>query len=175
MTAARTIWLTGLPASGKTTLARELASELERRGISTVLLDGDELRTTVHADLGFGRDDRAEHVRRTAALCRAAMARGSWPIVALVSPWRTDREAAYAAIGNVLEVHVATPLAVCMQRDGKSWYARARQGIMHGLTGWDAPYEAPSAPEVRYDAAQTTVADGVGSILRQLIMVRALP
>ena len=160
-----TIWLTGLPASGKTTLAKALVDALVALKQETVCIDGDELRRNLHVDLGFSREDRAEQVRRVAELCRTALARGSWPIVALVSPFRTDRESAYRRIGFALEVYVATNVGICRARDPKGIYAQAVRGERFGLTGWDAPYEPPTAPGIVYDAGRHSVQQGVESIL----------
>lgn len=164
----RTIWLTGLPASGKSTLAQALIQALRGRGLEAVLLDGDDLRASAHTDLGFSRQDRAEQVRRTACLARDALSGGRWAVVALVSPYRQDRREAFVLAHPVIEVHVATTLAVCRQRDPKGLYARAAQGRLVGLTGVDAPYEPPESPAVRYDAGVMGVADGVALVFELL-------
>jgi adenylylsulfate kinase len=153
---APTVWFTGLSGAGKTTIARALAESLAARGLAHHLLDGDELRATLSADLGFSREDRAEQVRRTAHLARILGEAGVIPLVALVSPIRADRDAARAlhAPGRFLEVHVATPLEVCEQRDVKGLYARARAGEVADLTGVGQDYEAPAGPELTIDAAE---------------------
>ncbi|MGH2870627.1 MAG: adenylyl-sulfate kinase [Solirubrobacteraceae bacterium] len=147
-----TIWLTGLPGSGKTTVARSLQSDLASRGLHTCVLDGDELRTGLSSDLGMSRADRAEQARRVAHVAAIVAARGVVPIVALVSPFAEDRDRArmiHERAGiQFLEVWVNTPAQVCEARDPKGLYARAAAGRLSGLTGRDAPYEPPPAPEL---------------------------
>jgi adenylyl-sulfate kinase len=150
---APTVWFTGLSGAGKTTIARALAEALSERGLAHRLLDGDELRATLSADLGFSSEDRSEQVRRTAHLARILGESGVIPLVALVSPIRADRDAARAlhATGRFLEVHVATPLEVCEQRDVKGLYAKARSGDLSDLTGVGQAYEPPLSPELIID------------------------
>ncbi len=148
-----TVWLTGLPAAGKTTLARALRTALAAEGASAVILDGDELRHGVSADLGFSAADREEQVRRVDAFAQVVLGNGVVPIVALVSPCRAAREAVrerHRAAGlGFVEVWVDAPVSVCAARDPKGLYAQARAGRLHGLTGVDEPYEPPADPEVR--------------------------
>ena len=153
---APTVWFTGLSGAGKTTIARAVAALLTERGMAHTVLDGDELRATLSADLGFSIEDRAEQVRRTAHLARILGDAGVIPLVALVSPVRADRDAARAlhGPGRFIEVHVATPLEVCEQRDTKGLYAQARAGSVPDLTGIGQDYEAPSAPELTLDAGR---------------------
>lgn len=172
MSAAGCIWLTGLPAAGKTTLGRAIVAALQVRGRAAVLLDGDELRRGPNADLGFSAADRALAAERTAQLALEHAARGTVAVVALVSPYRSDRDGARARLTAAglpfAEVHVDTPLAVCEARDPKGLYERARRGELHGLTGVDDVYERPPAPDFRFgpatapaDAARA-IADAVG-------------
>lgn len=156
---APTVWFTGLSGAGKTTIARAVAVLLAERGIAHTVLDGDELRATLSADLGFTREDRAEQVRRTAHLARILGIAGVIPLVALVSPVRADRDAARGihGTGQFIEVHVATPLEVCEQRDTKGLYARARAGDIPDLTGIGQDYEAPTAPDLRLEAGHREV------------------
>lgn len=150
------VWLTGLPASGKSTLARRLARELEARGRAVEVLDGDELRATMSRDLGFSRADRDRHVARVGLVAERASERGVVAIAALVSPYAAARAAVRAQAARFVEVHVECPLEVCEARDPKRLYARARAGELAGLTGVDAPYEAPRAPELRVRTAEET-------------------
>jgi adenylyl-sulfate kinase len=147
-----TVWFTGLPASGKSTIAAGLEAHLLGEGRSAYILDGDNLRHGLNGDLGFSAADRAENVRRTAEVSALLADAGVVVLVALVSPYRADRAAARAAHERrslpFLEVHVATPLEECERRDPTGLYARARAGELPGLTGVDDPYEPPEAAEV---------------------------
>jgi adenylyl-sulfate kinase len=140
------LWFTGLSGAGKTTLARGVEAALWGRGRDVRLLDGDELRRTLSADLGFSRADRDENVRRIAALARREADAGQWVIVAAISPYVAQRLAARRSCQPhfFVEIHVATPLTVCEARDPKGLYARARRGELPGFTGIDDPYEPPT-------------------------------
>jgi adenylyl-sulfate kinase len=150
--AGATVWFTGLPASGKSTVAAGVEARLLAAGRNAYVLDGDNLRHGLNGDLGFSASDRAENVRRTAEVSALLADAGVVVLVALVSPYRADRAAARAAHERrelpFLEVHVATPLEECERRDPKGLYARARAGELRGLTGIDDPYEPPEAAEV---------------------------
>ena len=154
---APTVWFTGLSGAGKTTIARAVAQLLTGAGIAHALLDGDELRATLSFDLGFSREDRAEQVRRVGHLARILGDAGVIPLVALVSPFRADRDAVRAlhTPGQFIEVHVATTLEVCAARDVKGLYARSTvRGAAGGddlLTGVGQEYEAPETPEIILD------------------------
>ncbi len=147
-----TIWMTGLPASGKSTVAAAVEARLVGEGRPAYVLDGDNLRHGLNGDLGFSADDRAENVRRTAEVAALLADAGVVVLVALVSPYRADRAAARAVHERLelpfLEVHVATTLEECERRDPKGLYARARAGELTHLTGVDDPYEPPQSPEV---------------------------
>ena len=147
-----TVWLTGLPASGKSTLAVEIEALLIGAGRPALRLDGDNLRQGLNGDLGFSAEDRAENVRRTAHAAALLAEAGVVALVALVSPFVADRATArriHAAAGiPFLEVWVATPLAECERRDPKGHYARARAGGLPGFTGVGDVYEPPAAPEL---------------------------
>ncbi len=147
-----TVWMTGLPASGKSTVAAGVEATLLERGRSAYVLDGDNLRHGLNGDLGFSADDRAENVRRTAEVSALLADAGVVVLVALVSPYRADRQAARGAHDRrglpFLEVWVATSLEECERRDPKGLYARARAGELKGLTGVDDPYEPPESPDV---------------------------
>ncbi|HEX4692469.1 MAG TPA: adenylyl-sulfate kinase [Solirubrobacteraceae bacterium] len=148
-----TVWLTGLPASGKSTLAAAVEARLLAEGRAAYVLDGDNLRHGLNGDLGFSPEDRAENVRRTAEVAALIADAGVVSLASLVSPYIADREAARAVHEHrgiaFLEVHVATSLAECERRDPKGLYARARAGELDGLTGVGAPYEAPESPDLR--------------------------
>ena len=147
-----TVWMTGLPASGKSTVAAAIEARALGEGRSAYVLDGDNLRHGLNGDLGFSAEDRTENVRRTAEVAALLADAGVLVLVALVSPYRADRAAARAVHDRLslpfLEVHVATSLEECERRDPKGLYARARAGELQHLTGVDDPYEPPSDPDV---------------------------
>jgi adenylyl-sulfate kinase len=163
---APTVWFTGLSGAGKSTIASALSEQLVERGVANHVLDGDELRATLSADLGFSPADRTEQVRRTAHLARILGDAGVIPIVALVSPIRADRDAARALheSGRFIEVHVATSLAVCESRDVKGLYRRAHLGELADLTGVGQVYEPPLAPELVLDGGDGSVEDSAAAV-----------
>jgi adenylyl-sulfate kinase len=148
-----TVWFTGLPGAGKTTLASAVERALLSSDHAVYRLDGDELRRTICADLGFDRAARGENVRRVAHIARMLADAGVIALVALISPYESDRAAArqlhQQADLRFIEVHVDTPVEVCRQRDPKGLYAGAMAGDVHLLTGVDDPYEPPEHPELR--------------------------
>ena len=147
-----TVWLTGLSGSGKSSVAAELERRLVASGRPAYLLDGDNLRHGLNADLGFSAADRAENVRRVAEVARLLADSGVVAVVSLVSPYRADRDRARTVHTQAdlafLEVFVDTPLEVCEARDPKGMYAKARAGEITGFTGIDDPYEAPASPDL---------------------------
>ena len=148
----QTWWLTGLPGAGKTTLATGLVAALQARGELALLLDGDALRAGLHVDLDYSPAGRRAQAVRTAHVAKAAIERGVWPVVALVSPMRADRAAAAQILGGMIEIHVTTSATVCAQRDAKGLWAKAATGKLRELTGYDAPHEAPwSPPAIQID------------------------
>jgi adenylyl-sulfate kinase len=153
-----TIWFTGLPASGKSTLAVEVEALLIGAGRPALRLDGDNLRHGLNGDLGFSADDRAENVRRTAHAAALLAEAGVVALVALVSPYAADRATARAiheAAGVPFhEIWVSTGLAECERRDPKGLYARARAGELPGLTGVGDVYEVPESPDLEIGGAE---------------------
>lgn len=143
-----TLWLTGLPSSGKTTLARAIAEKLRARGEAAVLLDGDEVRKTLSADLGFDLAARRENVRRVGAAAELITRSGVFAVVALVSPLAASRaevKAHHAEHGQAFfEIYLSAPLSVCEARDTKGLYARGRAGLARDVTGLDSPFEPPT-------------------------------
>jgi adenylyl-sulfate kinase len=166
-----TVWMTGLPGSGKSTIASGVEASLLAAGRSAYILDGDNLRHGLNGDLGFSAADRTENVRRTAEVSALLTDAGVVVLVALVSPYRADRDAARAvhvARGlPFLEVHVATSLEECERRDPKGLYARARAGEIPGLTGVDDPYEPPESPDLVVGAGEP-VEEAVAAVLSAL-------
>ena len=147
-----TIWLTGLPCAGKTTLANALSEALRKRGAPVVVLDGDDVRRSLSVDLGFDEASRRENVRRCGAIAELVTRSGVFAVVALISPSAAAREAVRAlhvARGHrFLEIYLSAPLSVCEARDTKGLYARGRAGLARQVTGLDAPFEAPTAAEL---------------------------
>jgi adenylyl-sulfate kinase len=166
-----TVWLTGLPASGKSTIGAALEERLVRSGRYAYLLDGDNLRHGICADLGFSEADRARNIARAGEIALLFADAGAIAIVALVSPLAAARRAVrgrHERLGlPFIEVFVDTPVGVCEARDPKGLYARARAGEVHGLTGVDAPYEAPHRADlvVTPEVAVPVVVDSVLQIL----------
>jgi adenylyl-sulfate kinase len=174
---AFTVWFTGLPQSGKSTLAEALAVELrDRRGHSNLeVLDGDVIRTELSRGLGFSREDRDENIRRIAFVCKVLTRAGVPNIVAAVSPYREARARARAEIGRFVEVHCAAAPDDCAARDYKGNWARARAGEITGFTGVDDPYEEPLDPDLRIDTVGRTVEEGVREIVACLEARAYLP
>jgi adenylyl-sulfate kinase len=162
------IWLTGLPSAGKTTIGKELVPRLVERGWYTDLLDGDEIRLGLSADLGFDRKSRETHAARVAFLSKLLARNGSVPIVALISPYRSSRADARKMIGRFVEVYVSTPLDICEGRDVKGLYKKARAGQIKEMTGVDDPYEPPEHPEIVVDTLKLTPAESAEFILHEL-------
>ena len=156
--AGATVWMTGLPASGKSTLAVEVEALLVGAGRPALRLDGDNLRHGLNGDLGFSAEERAENVRRTAHAAALLAEAGVVALVALVSPYRSDRDAARKIHEEAgvpfLEVWVSTALAECERRDPKGLYARARAGELPGLTGVGDVYEEPEHADVEIGGAE---------------------
>lgn len=156
--AAVTVWLTGLPAAGKSTLAAGLVRWLRSEGRPACVLDGDDLRLGLSVDLGFSASDRQENVRRAAEVARLVAQAGVVAVVSLVSPYAAHRAAARAVHARAgvrfIEVFVDTPPQQCRSRDPKGLYARAARGEITHLTGADDPYEPPERPEVRVAAGE---------------------
>ena len=147
-----TVWMTGLPASGKSTIAAALEERLARDGFRSYRLDGDNLRYGLNSDLGFDPGDRAENIRRVAHVASLFADSGTIAIVSVISPYEVDRELARSVHDRTglefLEIFVDTPLEECERRDPKGLYARAREGKVRGFTGVDAPYEVPQEADL---------------------------
>ncbi len=168
------LWLTGLPSAGKTTIARELLPRLRASGRRVELLDGDEIRKGISADLGFDRAARETHAARVTYVAKVLARNDVIPIVALISPYRSSRARAREEIGPFVEVYVNTPLSVCETRDVKGLYRRARAGEIRGMTGVDDPYEPPESPEITIAAATMTPSESADRILAELVRLGRL-
>lgn len=169
------IWLTGLPSAGKTTIARELVRLLNAEGRFVDLLDGDEVRRGLSADLGFDRRSREVHAGRVAFVAKLLARNGAIPIVALISPYRTSRAHARQEIGRFVEVYVNTPVEVCEQRDVKGLYKKARSGEMKEMTGVNDPYEVPESPEIVVDTVRMSPTESAEFIRKELVRLGFLP
>ena len=164
-----TLWLTGLPSAGKTTLALALADVLRARGVDVEILDGDQVRTQLSAGLGFTRQDRETQVTRIGFVAELLARHGVTVLVPVIAPYADARarvRAHHAEHGTaLLEVHLTTPLQVCAERDVKGLYAKAFRGEIRSMTGVDDPYEVPLDPDLRID---TSAADRDASVAQLL-------
>ncbi len=168
-----TMWFTGLPASGKSTIASALEQVLVQRGIHAYRLDGDNIRHGLNKNLGFSREDRAENIRRIGEVAKLFTDSGCVALTAFISPYISDRDAnrKLHAQDNLsfIEVFVDAPLEVCEQRDPKGQYKKARSGELKGFTGVDDPYEPPRKPELVLKTAESSVSECVQACLDLLM------
>ena len=143
------IWFTGLSGSGKSTIANSLDVELNKRGLRTYILDGDNIRLGLNKDLGFSPESRKENIRRISEVAKLFADSGTVVMAAFISPFKEDRESARDVIGSdYVEVFVDTPIEECIKRDPKGLYKKAIAGEIKGFTGIDAPYEEPLSSEI---------------------------
>jgi adenylyl-sulfate kinase len=163
-----TLWLTGLPSSGKSTLAELIAKRLRTAGQPVELLDGDEVRLRLSKGLGFSKEDRDENIRRIAYVARLLTRVGAVAITAAISPYRDVREEARKEIGNFVEVYVKCPLEECVRRDVKGLYRKAIGGEIPRFTGISDPYEPPESPEVIVETDREAPEDSAERILGAL-------
>ncbi len=164
------VWLTGLSASGKSTIARRVEQKLLERGVHVYVLDGDNLRMGLNKDLGFSPADRTENIRRVGCVAQLFADAGIVVLTAFISPYRTDRDNVreHVTAGRFVEVHVCTSLADCESRDPKGLYKKAREGKIPEFTGISAPYEAPERPEVKLDNSGQTVDESADALIAEL-------
>jgi bifunctional enzyme CysN/CysC len=164
------VWMTGLSGSGKSTLANALERRLAEEGRHTMLLDGDNLRHGLNKDLGFTEADRIENIRRIGEVAKLMTEAGLIVITAFISPYQSERDIVRNLLpeGQFIEVHLATSLQVCEERDPKGLYRKARSGEIPNFTGIDAPYEEPENPELRIDTFSKTVEECVAVVCARL-------
>lgn len=165
-----TLWFTGLSASGKSTLAVATERALFDKGYRTYILDGDNIRHGLNANLGFSPEDRTENIRRIGEVAKLFTDCGIINMTAFISPYRQDRDNVRSIFseGDFIEIYVDCPLTVCEERDPKSMYKKARAGLIQQFTGIDAPYEAPRHPEIELATDQLSVTNCVAQILSYL-------
>jgi bifunctional enzyme CysN/CysC len=166
---AKVLWFTGLSGAGKSTIANALQVALHSRGVRCYVLDGDNIRLGLNKDLGFTIADRVENIRRISEVAALMVDAGLVVLTAFISPFREERQMARELIGDERfhEIHVATPLEVCEQRDVKGLYRKARSGALPNMTGIDSPYEPPERPDLRVDTSQRSLNDTIDRLLHR--------
>lgn len=167
------VWFTGLSGSGKSTLAHAVEEHLHNQGCRTFVLDGDNVRHGLSANLGFGEADRRENIRRIGEAAKLMMEAGIITLTAFISPFREDRQAVRRLMphGDFIEIYCKASLATCEARDVKGLYKQARAGQIKNYTGIDSPYEAPDAPELVVDTEKLSLGQAVDMVLA-LLMAR---
>ena len=165
---APVIWITGIPASGKSTLANLLKDYCKEKKLPVDILDGDEIRKTLSKDLGFSSQDRKEHNRRVIVVAKLLSKNGIITIVPLISPYRETRELARKEIPNFVEIYVKASVDTCIKRDPKGLYKKAKNGEITNLTGLQSPYEEPQNPELILDTEMNTPEQCLQIIIKKL-------
>jgi adenylylsulfate kinase len=172
---ALVVWFTGLPGSGKSTIAHKVEESLHQMGCRTYVFDGDNVRRGLCADLGFSEKDRTENVRRIGEMVKLFVDAGVIALTALISPYRKDRDLVRRMLGkDFVEIFCSCPLEVCESRDKKGIYQRARSGLIKEFTGISSPYEEPEQPDLVLDTGQESVEQSVQKALR-LVVPRIFP
>lgn len=162
-----TVWLTGLPCSGKTTIALELKRQLEKQLKRVEYLDGDVVRKLPNWNLGFSKEDRNENIQRITRIS-SYLSQKAITICSFVSPYKKARDFVKSCVNNPIEVYVNAPVKVCADRDVKGMYAKAYAGEIKGFTGVDDPYEAPEDPDLVCYTDEETVKESVAKIMKLL-------
>lgn len=163
-----TVWFTGLPCSGKSTLARLLEKEIKKRGRFVEVMDGDEVRKFLTKDLGFSKKDRDENIRRIYYVCKLLSRNGVVAISAAISPYKEIRDEARGEIKDFVEVYVKCPVETCAERDVKGMYKKAFAGEIKNFTGVSDPYEPPENPEVVVETDRETPEESLEKIIKKL-------
>ena len=163
-----TIWFTGLPSCGKTTIADQIAIILRKKGYKVEQLDGDVVRKIVSKDLGFSKQDRDENIRRASILAKTLVDDNTIVLASFVSPYRKLRREARKEIQKFIEVYVRCPIELCIQRDVKGLYKKALEGKLKDFTGVDDPYEEPEHPELIVDTDKESIEESVNKVLKKI-------
>ncbi|MBI3312764.1 MAG: adenylyl-sulfate kinase [Candidatus Omnitrophica bacterium] len=163
-----TLWLTGLPSSGKSTIARILERQFRKWNLKAELLDGDVVRTHLSKGLGFSKEDRDINIKRIGFVCHLLTRNGIIAIASAVSPYREARDSNRHLIGNFVEVYVKASVEACQKRDVKGLYQKAKAGEIKGFTGVDDPYEEPVRPEIICDTERESPEESAEKIIRRL-------
>ena len=164
------LWFTGLPSSGKSTLAHSVEEKLHRMGSRTFVLDGDNVRHGLCSDLGFDNESRVENIRRIGEVAKLFIEAGVIALTAFISPFRADRERVRSLVphGELLEIYCDCPLEICEQRDPKGFYRKARAGEIKEYTGISSPYEAPLNPDITIDTT-LSIEECVDKIMKLMV------
>ncbi|MFC1909224.1 adenylyl-sulfate kinase [Chloroflexota bacterium] len=160
-----TLWFTGLPCSGKSTIADIVVEELQRMGLKAERLDGDIIRNHLWKELGFSKEDRDENIRRVTFLAKLLTRNGTALATSFISPYRELRDYARREIGNFVEIYVKCPVEVCIQRDTRGLYKKALAGEIPNFTGVSDPYDEPLAPEMVIESDRETVEESVAKVI----------
>ena len=167
-----TVWFTGLSCSGKTTVSRQVAEDLRKRGLKVEILDGDVVRTNLSKGLGFSKEDRDTNIKRIGFVCKLLSRNGVVAIGAAISPYREVRDYNRQEIGDFVEVYCKCPLEVCIERDVKGLYKKALAGEISNYTGVSDPYEEPLNPEVVLETDKEEEEESVAKVMRKLEELR---
>lgn len=163
-----TVWFTGLPCCGKTTIADKVSEILRAQGRKVERLDGDIVRKSLTSDLGFSKEDRDENIKRVTFVAKLLTRNDVIVLATFVSPYRERREMSRNEIGNFVEIYVKCPLQVCIDRDVKGMYKKALKGEIKGFTGIDDPYEEPLQPDLVINTDKETIEESVENVLNKL-------
>ena len=164
------VWFTGLSGAGKSTLAHAVEAQLHLQNCRTFVMDGDNIRHGLNADLGFSEQDRQENIRRVGEVAKLMLEAGVITLTAFISPFSAERKLARSLVpdGDFIEIYCCCDLAICEQRDVKGLYKKARDGLITQFTGISSPYQAPEQPELSIDTGKQSLEDSVAEVLRFL-------
>ncbi len=163
-----TLWFTGLPCSGKSSIADTVAERLRQKGLRAERLDGDIIRKHLWKELGFSKEDRDEHIRRAAFLSGLLTRNGIAVLTSFISPYRELRDYARREIGNFVEIYAKCPVEVCIQRDTRGMYKKALAGEIPNFTGVSDPYEEPLKPELVIDSDKESLEESVTKVMTKI-------